>query len=286
MKDHSMKALISACSALGLGVSDLLTAPSGQPKLYKSLLRKDRKGRPIYTDGLMLAPASTSGINVCKWSTVLCRKYCLTYSGQGGIGLVGGLNNCQRARINRTLLWHNHPDLFFERLEREILRSQAYCEKNGFTYALRPNVLSDIVWEDTILPGILMEHGIRSYDYTKAKPADRKPWKGYHLTYSHVSSLTRSQAILDAGFNVAVVFDVRKNQPLPRTWLGYRTFDADQHDARFMDRGPIVPALRAKGWDLVRGLKNGSVRTGRFFQPDRIVDRVSTASLRRLQILG
>ena len=281
-----MKALISACAELGLGVNNLLTAPSGQPKLYKSLLRKDRKGKPIYTDGLMLAPANTSGINVCKWSTIDCRKHCLTYSGRGGMGLVDSLNDCQRARINRTLLWAKHPDLFYERLEREILRSQAYCAKRGFTYALRPNVLSDIQWENTVLPSILTEHGIRSYDYTKAKPADRKPWKGYHLTYSHVSSLKRSQAILDAGFNVAVVFDVRKGRALPETWLGYRTFDADKHDARFMDRGPIVPALRAKGWDLVRGLKDGSIRTGRFFQPNRVVDRVSTASLRRLQILA
>ena len=286
MRDHSTKALIRECQALGLGVKKLLTSPTGQPKLLKSLLRKDKSGKPIYTDGLMLAPASTSGINVCRWSTVLCRKHCLTYSGQGGIGLVNGLNNCQRARINRTLLWAKHPDLFFERLDREIKRSLAYCEKHGFVYALRPNVLSDIQWEHTILPGILMKPEIRSYDYTKAKPSDRKPWKGYHLTYSHVSSLKRSQAILDAGKNVAVVFDVRKGQALPKTWLGYRTIDADKHDARLMDRGPVVVGLRAKGWDLVRGLKNGSIRTGRFFQPNRVVDRVSTASLRRLQILS
>ncbi len=52
---------------------------------------------------------------------------------------------------------------------------------------------------------------------------------------------------LQQGFNVTVVFAVKKGEPLPKTWNGYRVIDGDIHDLRFLDPEGVVVGLRAKG---------------------------------------
>ena len=82
-----------------IGFHSLIT--TAQPKLNKSV--------PFgyLSAGIQFAPHKMSGHSVCPYSTEECRKHCLTYSGQGGIGLdVHGMNGAQRARVNRTKLFH------------------------------------------------------------------------------------------------------------------------------------------------------------------------------------
>jgi hypothetical protein len=113
--------------------------------------------------------------------------------------------------------------------------------------AVRINGTSDIpklaLWMSTEFPEV------QFYDYTKCP----KPWlrtrANYHVTFSH-DGPNNLQACMDAlqnGVNVAVVFAVRRGQPLPTTWNGYPVIDGDLHDLRFIDAQRVVVGLRAKG---------------------------------------
>jgi hypothetical protein len=71
-----------------------------------------------------------------------------------------------------------------------------------------------------------------------------------HLTYSVDVSPARVRhalAYMRAGGNAAVVFNVKRGEPLPATWHGFPVFDADVTDARFLDPAGHVAGLRAKG---------------------------------------
>jgi hypothetical protein len=46
---------------------------------------------------------------------------------------------------------------------------------------------------------------------------------------------------------MAVVFHVKKGQPLPKLWQGKAVIDGDEHDARIHDPKGIIVGLRAKG---------------------------------------
>jgi hypothetical protein len=52
---------------------------------------------------------------------------------------------------------------------------------------------------------------------------------------------------LRKGGNVAVVFRVKKGQPLPKMWNGYEVIDGDIDDLRFLDKKNVIVGLRAKG---------------------------------------
>ena len=53
---------------------------------------------------------------------------------------------------------------------------------------------------------------------------------------------------LALGYNVAVVFDVKKKQLFPPTWNKHEVVDGDDTDLRFLDpQGGFVIGLRAKG---------------------------------------
>ena len=54
-------------------------------------------------------------------------------------------------------------------------------------------------------------------------------------------------AALDAGHNVAVVFDCKKSDPLPETWQGVPVIDGRTHDFRFTDPAGVVVGLSALG---------------------------------------
>ena len=66
---------------------------------------------------------------------------------------------------------------------------------------------------------------------------------------------------LSAGRDVAVVFNVKRGENLPKLWQGTRVIDGDEHDLRFLHehytkQGSIV-GLRAKG--KAKGANTGFV---------------------------
>lgn len=52
---------------------------------------------------------------------------------------------------------------------------------------------------------------------------------------------------LNHGIRVAVVFDTKKGQPLPKLWEGIPVIDGNLYDTRFLDPKDVVVGLRAKG---------------------------------------
>src|SRR5262249_12990595 len=59
-----------------------------------------------YVTGLSLAPAHTSGFDVCKGASAGCREACLFTAGQGRFA------NVQTARIAKTRLFFLHRETF------------------------------------------------------------------------------------------------------------------------------------------------------------------------------
>jgi hypothetical protein len=49
------------------------------------------------------------------------------------------------------------------------------------------------------------------------------------------------------GYNVAVVFGIKKTLPMPATYNGTTVFNGDESDLRFLDPKGVVVGLYAKG---------------------------------------
>lgn len=211
---------------------------------------KNKKISGNYTYIIYLAPASTSGYNVCAYSTPECRNACLATSGRAGMELIAGKTVIQNARIKKTKLFHEEQEFFMNWLVAEMKYYQAKAKKDGYNFSARLNGTSDIDWATIKLNGqniFQIFPDVVMYDYTKdpSKVINKIP--NYHLTFSYSGRNHEvAMQLLKAGFNVAVVFDTKKKQELPKTFNGYSVVDADLTDARFLDKKGVVAGLRFK----------------------------------------
>jgi len=226
--------------AKGVGPNvPLLTAPDGNSKMRRS-------GRPDYS--LSLAPAYTSGHNVCANSTPTCRKGCVAFSGRGTspTGNSGGTVISGRILKNKFLI--EDRDAFCSLVKAEILQA---VKKHG-AVGCRLNAFSDIPWEE-VAPWMLQIPQVTWYDYSKL--LGRTPPPNYFLCYS-ASERTSDEDIVrmvKEGKNVAVIFGVRYRVngnwqfPLPTTFCGVPVIDGDKVDTRYDDPRGMVVGLRIKG---------------------------------------
>lgn len=212
------------------------------------------------TKGIHLAPANLSGYEVCQWRSKGCTMACLNTAGRGQ------MNSVQDSRIAKTKLFFEQRFDFLAKLSKEITSSIKSATKKGMQAVFRPNLTSDIAWED-----IINEDGVnlfekhsstQFYDYTKSFKRMQRFLNGelpsnYHLTFScseHNEKI--AQLVLQMGGNVAVVF---RNQ-LPDTWHGYEVVNGDESDLRFLDKKGVVVGLIEKGLakkDLTGFVKEG-----------------------------
>jgi hypothetical protein len=180
--------------------------------------------------GLSLAPARTSGYEVCASRSEECTRHCIFTSGKGM------MFNVQWGRIFRTLWYYEDRKGFMLRLMSDIQDNQSA--------AIRLNVFSDIMWERTA-PEIFHDFpNVQFYDYTKhfRRMFKRRP-SNYHLTYSlSESNVDKAYQVLKAGYNISAIVA----HPAGHLW-GYPLLDGDEHDLRFLDPQPSVVGLRAKG---------------------------------------
>jgi hypothetical protein len=49
------------------------------------------------------------------------------------------------------------------------------------------------------------------------------------------------------GYNIAVVFGIKKTMPMPEYYMGLPVFNGDESDLRFLDPKQVVVGLYAKG---------------------------------------
>ena len=66
--------------------------------------------------------------------------------------------------------------------------------------------------------------------------------------FAHKANDKEAREFLENGGNIAVVFAVKKGDPLPETFWGFPVHDADKSDWRFQDAtGGTVQGVRSKG---------------------------------------
>lgn len=218
------------------------------------------------TKGLHLAPANLSGYEVCQWRSKGCTMACLNTAGRGQMSSV------QHSRIAKTKLFFDQKFDFLAKLSKEIISSVKSASKKSMQAVFRPNLTSDIAWEDVINEDgvtIFEKHNsIQFYDYTKSfkrmcnflgKPFTKGETfpSNYHLTFSRSEhNDEKCKMVLAMGGNVAVVF---RNQ-LPKTWNGYEVINGDESDLRFLDKQGVVVGLIEKG--LAKKDSTGFVQEG------------------------
>lgn len=219
-----------------MGRYKLFTRGESNPKTALSV------GQGYATMILHLAPAKSSGHEVCPFASAGCRKACLNRVGYGRYLSV------QQSRINRTKLWFEDRQEFKRLVVRDMQAHLRYCGRVGLKPAVRLNGTSDIAWEREWPELFKMFPGVQFYDYTKnpdrCMRSYRKP-KNYHLTFSRTEDNTASvkRVMRSGACPVAVVF---RTENMPETYSGKPVLYGDGHDLQFL-HPPVVLGLKAKG---------------------------------------
>jgi hypothetical protein len=213
----------------------------GNPKILKGM----KQGFMTYI--LHLAPADVSGYNTCPKATAGCKAACLNTAGRGGMFKRGESTNViQEARKRKTRFFFEDRENFLATLKDDIRKAIRQSEKKGLIPVFRLNGTSDISWEKY---GVIQEFpNVQFYDYTKILGRKVNGLANYHLTFSAAdgNDLDVLRAIKE-GYNIATVFGIKKNSPMPETYNGVPVFNGDDSDLRFLDPKGVVVGLYAKG---------------------------------------
>lgn len=213
-------------------------------------LVKNGKVSGQYTYGIYLAPASESGYNVCSHSTAECRQGCLATSGRAGMELLAGKTKTSDCRSNKTKLFYEQPQFFMQWLIAELSAAQAKAKADDFGISARLNCTSDIDWGKVLVNGQTIFEifpDVQFYDYTKNPLKFKNIAPNYHLTFSYTGyNGAVAKQILEQGHNIAVVFNTKRNRPLPKMFAGFKVVDGDLTDYRPNDGKGVVVGLRFK----------------------------------------
>ena len=234
----------------------------------------------VQTYILHLAPAETSGFNVCP-NAQNCKKICLHFAGNPVY-----MEAKQAARIRRTHAFYADQNSFMLTIVAAILHN-INKQKDTEPVAIRLNGTSDICWEniefsiDAEFSRLLnVKFGIQGnyigdgnifslfqtmqqnigrrlvwfYDYTKLS----RNWQkcaslDYHLTFSfdgwdNLTNLKIAKRALENGINVAAAFMVKKGSPLPSLAETTKILGGDSlsflpvHDGDLSDFRPADPS--------------------------------------------
>ena len=203
-----------------------------------------------YTYIIYLAPAKTSGYQVCPNATKECKMGCLATSGHAGMELASGGDRIKNARIKKTRLFFENNEFFMEWVIEEIKKARSKAQKDGYYFSVRLNGTSDIDWQNARFKGYNLFEifpDVQFYDYTKSiKKYIGKP-DNYHLTFSYTGrNWDKCKALLEQGNNVAVVFNVKSEKLLPAMYKGYKVINGDLTDYRINDAKGIIVGLKWK----------------------------------------
>jgi hypothetical protein len=212
-----------------------------------------------YLNGIhYMAPASTSGFNLCPWSTASCRALCLGwFSGQAAMvadaaGLSAQGNAVRQSRIDKATRFMRDRRAYMSDVVKSIELAQRKAKKEKLMLCIRLNGSTDIAWEGVAVEraGVPFRNIFEAFpevsfvDYTKgAKRLYRDLPENYHLTLSYTGE-NEAECIkaLAAGHNVAVCFDA-----LPARFWGFPVIDGDKSDLRHLDPKGVVVGLLPKG---------------------------------------
>jgi len=215
-----------------------------------SKIEKNSKVFKIKTYSIYLSPAKTSGYDVCPFSTPECRMGCLATSGRAILDVLSGRDKIKNSRIKKTKLFFEDNEFFMQWLIAEITNAKKKAKKEGFGFAVRLNATSDIDWENIFYKGKNIFRyfpEVQFYDYTKNFNKFKKLSLNYHLTYSYTGrNWHNCLKVLNMGGNIAMVFNIKNNQQLPKTYGGFNVIDGDISDYRPFDAKGCIVGLRWK----------------------------------------
>ena len=224
---------------------------TGNPKILKGL----KQGFNTYI--MHLAPANLSGYETCPKRTAGCTAACLNTAGRGGMFKKGeNTNAIQKARIRKTKMFFENRIQFMTDLVKDIELAIKQSAKKDLVPVFRLNGTSDLSFEkyEVVRNGKLFRNifaafpEVQFYDYTKILGRKVNEISNYHLTFSAAdgndNDVTKAVA---QGYNVAVVFGIKKNSPMPEDYVGMPVFNGDDSDLRFLDPKGVVVGLYAKG---------------------------------------
>ena len=228
-------------------------------KLLSTGNPKTLKGQSVgfMTYILHLAPASLSGYNTCPKATEGCKAACLNTAGRGGMFKKGETTNAiQKARIRKTKMFYENRAEFMALLVKDIQSAVKQAKRLGLKPVFRLNGTSDIAFEKYPVIRDGFEYNnifaafteLTFYDYTKILGRKVGQYSNYSLTFSAADGNDKDVArALFEGYNVAVVFGIKKTLPMPESYLGMPVFNGDESDLRFLDPEGVVVGLYAKG---------------------------------------
>ncbi len=224
---------------------------TGNPKVLKGM----SQGYNTYI--LHLAPAKLSGYETCAKRTAGCTAACLNLAGRGGMFKKGETTNViQEARIRKTKMFFENRDEFMTLLVKDIELGIKQSARLGLIPVFRLNGTSDLSFEkySVVRNGIEYKNifyafpEVQFYDYTKILGRKVQGIPNYQLTFSAADGNDADvyRAIAE-GYNVAVVFGIKKTLPMPETYMGRPVFNGDESDLRFLDPKGVIVGLYAKG---------------------------------------
>lgn len=199
------------------------------------------------TYSLYLAPADSSGYEVCPGRTKECTKFCLNESGMNTMVRNDKGDVINDSRITKTRLFFEHRDFFMDWLIYEIKAAQRKAIRMTYAFSIRINNTSDISPLDFIRNGkniLEMFPEVQFYEYTKVPDRVQlmKIYNNYDVTFSYTGfNLTKCQEMLMNKIRVAVVF---KN--IPENFLGYPVVNGDNYDMRYKDDQTVIIGLKYK----------------------------------------
>lgn len=226
-------------------------------KIFSTDSAKAKKaGNFGYFNGIhYMAPASTSGFNLCSHASPECIASCLGwFSGQASmvLDLENDLNNVRKSRIQKAHRFMKDRKGYMRDVVKSIKLLINEAHREGLLPCIRLNGSTDIAWEGIAcdLDGVPYKNvfeafpGVQFVDYTKnhlrlkrALPAN------YCLTLSFSGrNMPQCLDALKAGHNVAIIFDA-----LPATYHGFEVIDGDLHDLRHLDKKGVIVGLKPKG---------------------------------------
>ncbi len=241
-----MKAIWAVNPAMAVALQAAMIVNGKRKLLSVNQAKLDKSGKTIgvLTVGLTMSPADESapfikGHNACAGSTAACRAVCVgNATGQAAISALLEFDGHLLARLGRTTLRHYCRDLFDVREARELAAARRKADRLGYGLAYRPDVATD--YQDG-RQGADLD---MVYGYTAISSAMRRD-DGTLRAFSRKDTATSDRLArrwVSEGFPVAVVFAVKKGQPLPATWHGAPVIDGDLHDVWPMQDNPTTGA--------------------------------------------
>lgn len=223
-------------------------------------IKGEKQGYTTYIMYLAPHKQNSKGVNLCAKATKGCASACLFKSG------AARFTGVQLGKINKTEYFLADRKGFMSQLYNEIstiVRKHSLVEGekqlsfNGNVlrykkFAIRLNGTSDFPFENLkvkdnknifeLFPDVIF------YDYTKLDQRfDKIQPRNYQLTFSRSEdNHTETIDLLNRGYNVAVVFGVKDESELPKTYLGFPVINGDESDLRFLDEENVIVGLKYK----------------------------------------